>query len=64
MARVFFQDVSKRFGRVFAVRELTLEVHDQEFFVLLGPSGCGKTTALRIAAGLEEPNDGGINVTI
>ena len=62
MARVFFQNVTKRFGRVFAIRELTLEVHDQEFFVLLGPSGCGKTTALRIAAGLEEPNDGGIYI--
>ena len=62
MARVFFQDVTKRFGRVFAVRELTLEVHDQEFFVLLGPSGCGKTTALRIAAGLEEPTDGDIYI--
>jgi multiple sugar transport system ATP-binding protein len=42
------------------VRELTLEIHDREFFVLLGPSGCGKTTALRMVAGLEEPSDGKI----
>jgi multiple sugar transport system ATP-binding protein len=47
---------------VFALRELTLEVQDREFFVLLGPSGCGKTTALRIVAGLEEPSEGGIYI--
>ncbi len=52
--------MSKRFGSVPAVRELTLEIHDREFFVLLGPSGCGKTTALRIVAGLEEPSEGKI----
>ena len=54
--------MSKRFGSVVALRELTLEVHDREFFVLLGPSGCGKTTALRIVAGLEEPSEGGIYI--
>ena len=50
MARVFFEGISKRFGDTYAVRDLTLEVQDEEFFVLLGPSGCGKTTALRMAA--------------
>jgi multiple sugar transport system ATP-binding protein len=54
--------VSKRFGGVVALRELTLEVRDREFFVLLGPSGCGKTTALRIVAGLEEPSEGGVYI--
>jgi multiple sugar transport system ATP-binding protein len=44
------------------VRDLTLEVNDGEFFILLGPSGCGKTTALRIAAGLEEPTSGDIHI--
>src|SRR3990172_4341043 len=62
LARVFFDGVSKRFGSVVALRELTLEIHDREFFVLLGPSGCGKTTALRIVAGLEEPSEGGIYI--
>ncbi len=62
MARVLFEGISKRFGDVFALRELTLEVEDREFFVLLGPSGCGKTTALRIVAGLEEPSEGAIYV--
>jgi multiple sugar transport system ATP-binding protein len=43
-----------------ALEELSLEVRDGEFFVLLGPSGCGKTTALRCIAGLEEPSAGEI----
>jgi multiple sugar transport system ATP-binding protein len=47
---------------VHAVRELSLEIHDGEFFVLLGPSGCGKTTALRMVAGLEEPSSGRIRI--
>ncbi|MCH8161911.1 MAG: ATP-binding cassette domain-containing protein, partial [Chloroflexi bacterium] len=62
MARVFFEGITKRFGDVYAVRDLTLEVQDEEFFVLLGPSGCGKTTALRIVAGLEEPSEGDIHI--
>jgi multiple sugar transport system ATP-binding protein len=62
MARVYFEDVSKRFGSVSALRALTLEINDGEFFVLLGPSGCGKTTALRIVAGLEEPSSGRVYI--
>jgi multiple sugar transport system ATP-binding protein len=62
MGRVAFLNVSKRFGSVTAVADLTLEVHDKEFLVLLGPSGCGKTTALRMVAGLEEPSAGTISI--
>jgi multiple sugar transport system ATP-binding protein len=62
MGQVAFLDVSKRFGSFTAVADLTLEVEDQEFLVLLGPSGCGKTTALRMVAGLEEPTDGTIRI--
>ena len=58
MSGVAFEGVTKRFGDVTAVDDLTLEVADQEFLVLLGPSGCGKSTALRMIAGLEEPTRG------
>ena len=52
------EHVTKRFGDVVAVDDLTLEVADHEFLVLLGPSGCGKSTALRMIAGLEELDRG------
>jgi spermidine/putrescine transport system ATP-binding protein len=51
-------DVVKRFGDVYAVDHIDLEVHDGEFFSLLGPSGCGKTTTLRMIGGFEEPTSG------
>jgi multiple sugar transport system ATP-binding protein len=60
MSRVVFDHVTKRFGDVVAVADLSLEVHDKEFLVLLGPSGCGKSTALRLVAGLEDPAEGNI----
>ncbi len=60
MGRVAIQGVTKRFGDVTAVDDLTLEVADEEFLVLLGPSGCGKSTALRMVAGLEDLTAGTI----
>ena len=60
MATVTFDHVIKRFGDVFAVNDLSLQVKDEEFLVLVGPSGCGKTTALRMIAGLEEQSSGDI----
>ena len=53
-----FENVSKSFGSVFALRNVTLSVRKGEVFSLLGPSGCGKTTLLRIAAGFEQPDSG------
>ena len=53
-------DVSKRFGGVSAVEDVSLEIGDGEFFSLLGPSGCGKTTTLRMIAGFERPDAGRI----
>ena len=52
--------VTKRFGDVEAVKDVTLEIKDKEFFSLLGPSGSGKTTLLRMIAGLETPDSGRI----
>jgi multiple sugar transport system ATP-binding protein len=61
LAGVAFKNVSKIFGKdVVAVDNLSLEIHDKEFMVLVGPSGCGKTTALRMVAGLEEASSGDI----
>jgi len=62
LARVRFEQVGKRFGSVVALHDLTLDINDGEFFVLLGPSGCGKTTALRIVAGLQEPSAGSVYI--
>src|SRR3954453_710822 len=58
MARLEIDRVPKRYGDVHAVRDVTLDVADGEFVVLLGPSGCGKTTTLRIGAGFAEPPSG------
>ncbi|SNY80208.1 multiple sugar transport system ATP-binding protein [Nocardia amikacinitolerans] len=58
MARLQIDAVSKRFGATDAVREVSLDIADGEFMVLLGPSGCGKSTLLRLIAGLETPTSG------
>jgi multiple sugar transport system ATP-binding protein len=63
MARVVFDHVTKRFGdTVVAVDDMSLEVADGEFMILVGPSGCGKTTALRMVAGLEDVTSGQIRI--
>ncbi len=63
MATIHFERVSKRFGGdVVAVDDLTLDVGEGEFLILVGPSGCGKTTALRMVAGLEEITSGEIRI--
>jgi multiple sugar transport system ATP-binding protein len=63
MADVAFDEVDKIYDNgVQAVFDLTLDIHDGEFLVLVGPSGCGKTTALRMVAGLESISDGTLSI--
>ena len=66
MAGVQYDNVWKQFSAqadgAAAVRGLSLDIDDRELLVLLGPSGCGKTTALRMLAGLEEPDRGDIRI--
>jgi multiple sugar transport system ATP-binding protein len=57
-----FHNVSKHFGETHVVDDLSLEIRDGEFVVLLGPSGCGKTTTLRMLAGLESVTSGEISI--
>jgi len=62
MSSVTYKNVTKKFGDVVALDDVTIEVEDKEFLVLVGPSGCGKTTALRCLAGLEEVTDGKVMI--
>jgi spermidine/putrescine ABC transporter ATP-binding subunit len=59
---ISIQDVNKRFGPVHAVRDVSFDISQGEFFSLLGPSGCGKTTLLRMLAGFETPTSGEIYI--
>jgi len=61
-AAVRLEDLTKRFGRVAAVRKVSLEVTNGEFFVIVGPIGCGKTTILRSITGLMKPDSGNIYI--
>ncbi|MEM4704820.1 MAG: ABC transporter ATP-binding protein [Candidatus Bathyarchaeia archaeon] len=54
--------VTKKFGKIVAVDNVSLHIRDKEYFSLLGPSGCGKTTLLRLIAGLIEPDSGEIYI--
>jgi multiple sugar transport system ATP-binding protein len=60
VARLSLRGISKRFGQVEVIRDLSLEIASGEFAVFLGPSGCGKSTLLRMIAGLEAPTAGEI----
>jgi len=62
VAEVKLVNVFKRFGDVTAVNDVSLEIKDHEFIVLVGPSGCGKSTTLRMVAGLEDITQGEIYI--
>src|SRR5690349_10216462 len=57
---ITIKNLTKRFGKVTAVNNVSLNIEPGAFLTLLGPSGCGKTTLLRCLAGLEEPDEGEI----
>jgi len=59
---IYLRNLSKKFGDIVAVRDLTLEVHKGEFLTLLGPSGSGKTTTLRMIGGFEKPTEGEVYI--
>src|SRR4030081_26314 len=62
MAQVRFDHVYKTFQKVEVVHDISIDVRDKEFLVLVGPSGCGKSTCLRLIAGLEEVSAGNIYI--
>src|SRR6476659_5284925 len=62
MARLDIDRLDKRYGDFYAVRDVSLEIAEGEFLVLLGPSGCGKTTTLRMIAGFIEPSAGHVRL--
>jgi putative spermidine/putrescine transport system ATP-binding protein len=62
MTELHLQGLAKRYGDFYAVRDVSLDIRDGEFLVLLGPSGCGKTTTLRMVAGFIEPTAGQVKL--
>src|SRR6188472_4601466 len=58
VGRIEILALTKRFGEVTAVDNISVDIAGGEFFSLLGPSGCGKTTTLRMVAGFERPDEG------
>ena len=62
MADVKLVSLTKTFGDVTAVDDLSISIKDREFFVLLGPTGAGKTTTLRLVAGLETQDKGDVHI--
>jgi len=62
MAELGIRTLAKRYGDFYAVRDVSLDIADGEFLVLLGPSGCGKTTTLRMVAGFIEPSAGHVTL--
>src|SRR5699024_8244321 len=56
------KDINKYFGKNHVLKDINLVIEDGDFMTLLGPSGCGKTTTLRTITGLEDPQEGKINI--
>ena len=62
MANIHLSGIQKKYGEFWGVRDVNIEIADEELLVLLGPSGCGKTTTMRMIAGLETPTEGEVRM--
>ena len=62
VAAVEFSDVSRHYGAVHAVENISFQIEEGEFFSMLGPSGSGKTTCLRLIAGFEQATSGSVKI--
>ena len=62
MAQVSLQGITRQFGNVTAIKDITFDIGDRQFWVLVGPSGCGKSTILRTIAGLESISSGNLYI--
>ncbi len=62
MAKIGLHNISKKFGLITALDNISFEVNDKEFFVLFGPAGAGKTTILKVIAGIEFPDKGEVKI--
>ncbi|TKJ21553.1 MAG: glycerol-3-phosphate ABC transporter ATP-binding protein, partial [Promethearchaeota archaeon Loki_b32] len=62
MTNVIIKNLMKKYGKTVALMDVSLEIKEGEFFILLGPSGCGKTTTLMCIAGLIKPNKGEVRL--
>ena len=62
MPEIKLEHVTKRWGKFYAVDDLSMVIADNAFVTLLGPSGCGKTTTLRMIAGLEDISGGELTI--
>ncbi|MFW9773196.1 MAG: ABC transporter ATP-binding protein, partial [Candidatus Thorarchaeota archaeon] len=58
MVHIKLDNVSKSYGKFKALKNLSLEINDKEYFIILGPTGAGKTTLLKVIAGLVKPDSG------
>ena len=63
MATVEYKKIGKSYGAVRVMQDVSFQIEDHQFVVLLGPSGCGKTTLLRMTAGLEQVTEGDLLIS-
>ena len=60
MARIRLDHVTKKYGSITALKDVSIDVKDNEFYVIFGPAGAGKTSVLNLIAGITDPEEGDI----